>query len=204
MTKHRNLADSELHTPKGTDSATDNQILYAIGGASSFTEFLEPCGDGYAATGVWDYSVDGYDSDGYITFTGLENYAYLELETHNIVTSFDDIGFLDVGTSGAWGPQSWYYTGFFDDQPGDVLNNQSYPIFVVDSDSTGVNFGVTRIYNFNKAAPTMCEVWSSNPGDSQHNMTVATERGTSICTRLRIIGLANVTGGKVYLRGIKG
>ena len=204
MTKHRNLADSELHTPKGTDSATLNQMLYASSGAAVFSEFFEPCGTGYASTGVWDYSVDGYDSDGFITFEGLGDYAILELECHNIVTSTDDLGFLGMGSDAGYRESSSqnhyiYYNATSDT----VVEGPSVTGYICDTDSTGVNFAKTRIYNFNQAAPTLVEVWSSNPGDSQFARALGIEKSNTNFNKLRIVGLANVTGGKVYLKGIK-
>ena len=205
MPLHRNITtESELHTPKGTDSATANQILVANGdGTTGFTELLHPCGTGYTTTGVWDYSVDGFDSDTYITFTGLEDYVYLELETHDLVSASPDAGFLQVGNDSGWNGvwYSFYHTiAFSAAEVGEHTRTN-----VARSNAAGDSCGITRIYNFNIERGTVAESTGYYPdltADTTYALMI--ERSETAWNKLRIDGLENITAGKVYLKGIKG
>lgn len=114
MTAHRSLSDSELHTPKGADSATKNQFNMANGdGTTTFREFL-------TRIDSWDYSVDGAAST--ISFTSLDDYQFIVLEAFGLKTgsaSNLDLEFVFNGSNSF--ENSWSLDGTADKDSGSKI-----------------------------------------------------------------------------------
>lgn len=210
MTKHNALADSELHTPKGADSAELYQMLYADGlGATSFSHFLEDIDAGHTTVGEWDYATDGLDGSGNIVFNNLEDYGYIEIDFHDLVNSSASTIYNQVGTNSGWVTTSSYYSVYYYrsstfDGNLDLASTAGYLGLAASSSNSSVM--KIQLFNFNQAAPTLIQSKVlSRIVSSDYAMKIHT-----ICnnllekTRFRVYPSAgSITGGSAYIRGIK-
>lgn len=212
MVDHAALADAELHTPKGADSAADHDMLYALGtGATSMSQFLEFCGTGYTSTGIYDYSTDGAITGGsYLQFSGLENYSYLVLDITNFILTSSNSLSLQLGTSGAWQTGSNYQMDyFFKSNAADGNFSSASTIYanLIYTPGSGTQLARLEFFNFNSSAPTVTTVnrmgyvsgsnYANIDGIGVHNVS-------SAMSRIRLSVPSTNTSGIAVLRGIKG
>ena len=199
MVKHNLLPDADLHTPKGADSALSNQFLMANGdGTSSFQNFLVDIGE-------WDVAVDGAIPE----FTGLGDYAYLELQTFDFITDSGLGNYINCQVGNTGGYQTgdtyqtfeYYRTASAEGWRG--LGGSSFRRCGSVLNSAGNQFSDCRFYNFNLSAPTLCHARSFVTSLGQEAIHV--EVSLQPWDRLKLIpSVGSFLSGKVYLRGAVG
>lgn len=214
MVDHAALADAELHTPKGADSAADHDMLYAKSGTTSMSQFLEFCGTGYTSTGIYDYATDGAISAGsYITFSGLEDYVYLECTMVNFENATANT-FMppQLGSSGSWASgtnyksNAYYKSNALDSNFAFAGTNFTYS-GILSTTTGGLSIGRFELFNFNQSAPTVIsgQTRAYNSGTNYYNTAfVGVHNQNTAMSRLRFINTYANTSGSIYLKGIKG
>ena len=206
MTLHKDLTNSELHEQKGASTASDQQLYFANGaGVGGWKSVIETAGS-------WDHSTNVSS----VEFTGLDNYALLQIDligiTLDSVSSANQHILLQVGSDSGYSTSSNYFNQYWTGNGegmeslsgftlGYFRNNTPDDSFLNCSSSFLTNFNIARHSIVTSQEIMIGSSFTSNSGIENRLQWI---REAETYNKIRITPvLSDFSGGSIIVSGYR-